>query len=271
MSKIPSGSRARRRGFTLIELLVVISIIALLIAILLPALAAARETARTSACGSNLKQVGIAVGAYQADNNEYFPQARARTSANGRPVGARDTRNSNWNSMLWFDGYVSTLELYVCPSFEGAATPWLDPDKHGRLELGHGKHDHVHYGANALNLYAHGLHPASAPGGNKFASMRASDIPNLSATASHVDSIYRGSSIHPAISSPPNDKLPHGSSLIQGGNYVPNTRHQGNNANFLMGDFHVKSVKAPEGWVWNDPGLPAFGVLGQPDSWWRIQ
>lgn len=54
-------------AFTLIELLVVISIIALLIAILLPALGAAREAAHDAACGSNLRQVGIAAATYEVD------------------------------------------------------------------------------------------------------------------------------------------------------------------------------------------------------------
>lgn len=47
----------RRSGFTLIELLVVIAIIAILAAILFPVFASAKETARTSSCASNLKQI----------------------------------------------------------------------------------------------------------------------------------------------------------------------------------------------------------------------
>ncbi|MEM6332865.1 MAG: DUF1559 domain-containing protein [Planctomycetota bacterium] len=62
-----------RHAFTLIELLVVISIIALLIAILLPALGAARQTADTIACGSNLRQIGIALKAYETDQGTLPP------------------------------------------------------------------------------------------------------------------------------------------------------------------------------------------------------
>ncbi|MEM6391712.1 MAG: DUF1559 domain-containing protein [Planctomycetota bacterium] len=62
-----------RPAFTLIELLVVISIIALLIAILLPALASAREAAKTSVCSSNLRQIGIALNAYETDQGTLPP------------------------------------------------------------------------------------------------------------------------------------------------------------------------------------------------------
>ncbi len=56
-----------RNGFTLVELLVVIGVIAILISLLLPTLSGARRSAQTAQCGSNLKQVYMAMAAYRRD------------------------------------------------------------------------------------------------------------------------------------------------------------------------------------------------------------
>lgn len=61
----------RRSGFTLIELLVVIAIIGLLMALLLPAMGAVMNTVRRSQCANNLRQIGVAVLAYQQADGSF--------------------------------------------------------------------------------------------------------------------------------------------------------------------------------------------------------
>ena len=71
MSRTPR--RSTWSGFTLIELLVVISIIALLISLLLPAIKRARESARTTICTSNQRQIYLGLHNYAVDNHEIVP------------------------------------------------------------------------------------------------------------------------------------------------------------------------------------------------------
>jgi len=96
-----------RRGFTLIELLVVIAIIAILAAMLLPALGSARETARRTACMSNLKQQGLAFMLYIEAYNNYCPTAF---------VGGSYEGGTWWPQLLSDAAGMKSLKLFQCPS-----------------------------------------------------------------------------------------------------------------------------------------------------------
>jgi prepilin-type N-terminal cleavage/methylation domain-containing protein/prepilin-type processing-associated H-X9-DG protein len=99
-----------RRGFTLIELLVVIAIIALLISILLPSLGKARDAARASGCGSNQRQLGVAVATYAGNFDDELPPIQHLEK-----YGKYATIETNWRVTL-FSYYSETPEAVDCPS-----------------------------------------------------------------------------------------------------------------------------------------------------------
>lgn len=107
----------RSRAFTLIELLVTIAIVAILAALLFPVFLQARESAKQTACASNMRQMGLAHTLYMGDNDEMFIPAsyRAGTEANA------------FNNRLWpqiLTSYSRQPGLTKCPS---DPTPDLKP------------------------------------------------------------------------------------------------------------------------------------------------
>ncbi|MEM6257731.1 MAG: prepilin-type N-terminal cleavage/methylation domain-containing protein [Planctomycetota bacterium] len=100
-----------RRGFTLIELLVVVSIIALLIAILLPALGAARESAKTTQCLSNLRQMATTSYAVATDGKGVL------TTPYKIPDPQRDFVPLSMGKTDWelWQSYGHGPELMTCP------------------------------------------------------------------------------------------------------------------------------------------------------------
>ena len=63
----------RRRGFSLIELLIVLGIIAVLLALLMPVGRKARAMAHLASCQNNLRQIGVALRAYEMDHDGRWP------------------------------------------------------------------------------------------------------------------------------------------------------------------------------------------------------
>jgi len=67
-SVIPHPSSFPRRAFTLVELLVVVAIIGILVGMIMPAVQQARESGRKSVCLNNLRNIGLALQQYEAQN-----------------------------------------------------------------------------------------------------------------------------------------------------------------------------------------------------------
>src|SRR5262245_44846021 len=79
--ELPAVSRRKRAAFTLVELLVVIGVATVIMSLLLATLTGARESARRTACLSNLHQIGRAIVMYANDNKGMFPSSALGGSA----------------------------------------------------------------------------------------------------------------------------------------------------------------------------------------------
>ncbi len=99
-----------RNGFTLVELLTVITIIAMLAGMISPSLQRVRAKAETTACQSNLRQIGTAVWLYVPDNGNKFPCIN-------NPWGEQIFTNEGATNLLGTLGpYGLTAKVLACPA-----------------------------------------------------------------------------------------------------------------------------------------------------------
>ena len=103
------------RAFTLVELLVVMGIIVLLLAILLPVLSGMRVESRAIVCANNLRQLGIGLTTYAAENKGRFPP---NTTVPKPAQSWCDSERLGRFVKLPIDGVLPDSSAYVCPSDE---------------------------------------------------------------------------------------------------------------------------------------------------------
>ncbi|HEX4343821.1 MAG TPA: type II secretion system protein [Verrucomicrobiae bacterium] len=134
---VVTPSTKSARAFTLIELLVVIAIIAALASLIFPVLASGKTRARSTQCGSNLHQWGMAYRMYADDYDDYLPRR-----GQGVMVLFQIDRPEDWfNALPPYFGGVSFQTMissgtkpaahdqsaFICPSAEDPGETYFLP------------------------------------------------------------------------------------------------------------------------------------------------
>src|SRR5712671_4191085 len=101
--------RHRHRAFTLIELLVVMGLISVLMSLLLPVVGKARAAARSTACLSNIRQLGATFQLYVAEH-----KGRLMNNIIFTPQTPDIAWNCNWLGVA--EHYQVKGQALLCPS-----------------------------------------------------------------------------------------------------------------------------------------------------------
>ena len=176
--RMDGKSRRHSPGFTLTEVLVVILIIAILAAIMFPVVRGMREKAQSAVCAQNLKQIGIGLHAYIAENSGRFPKGGEDVS---KDVGGVKT-------ICWYDAAADNMgrDFEFKPRREWERLP----DAFG-CPAGHGKAyiNDIQDGVNSNGWPYTGDYAANYHLGNNSEVMTISAVRNSSSTPYVQDTV----------------------------------------------------------------------------------
>lgn len=121
----------KNRGLTLVELLATIMIIAVLMALLMPAISRIRGIADSTKCVSNLRQIGLGISLYAADNDDFLPGPLG--GAQHAYYSGEDAINNNGGRLAtYLQGYIAPArptgadfksEVFICPALARQIKP----------------------------------------------------------------------------------------------------------------------------------------------------
>lgn len=211
--RYPNGNS--RAGFTLTELLVVIAIIGILAGILIPVVRHVRATGNTTRCAANLRQIGIQLLAYAADNKGVTVIANQNND---------DGTASTWQKLIAvYDGTYDHLTKGTILGEDTDYGIWRCPENRAqrRVVSGAASNPSEEYCSYGINGWANSNSPSP---GTRYTGLRVSTFTNPSQLYMVTEACYfrmeenvnTGASTVPAglYSSGPNYlRYPHGGKI----------------------------------------------------------
>lgn len=103
--------KSKNRGFSLVELVIVVAIIGLLATLAMPQVDRMIDRSKSVSCMSNLRQIGVAVTSYMADNEGKYPSIETNPDNPVYPDGVEAL--PIWEAL---EPYGVTKGVLKCPS-----------------------------------------------------------------------------------------------------------------------------------------------------------